>query len=133
MEGRRWAAGPAGQSDQGPSQGPVKHSLFAQKDPNPFANRVPAFPKNAVQEKMDPWKPGVWAPALPENKRNFFADMMQKGASPDSQKRLTEGGVPKRVKTDAEMFQAPKLKYDYQGYTGYKTTGLEDKFNGLFS
>ncbi|KAF2018180.1 hypothetical protein BU24DRAFT_166597 [Aaosphaeria arxii CBS 175.79] len=115
-----------------PRQEPQPHSIFAQRDPNPFSQRVPSFPKNPTREKLDPWKPGVWAPALPENKRNFFQDMMKKGESPESQRKIVEG-VPKVVKRDEELFQKPQLKYDYQGYAGYKTTGLEDTFNGLFS
>jgi hypothetical protein len=103
-------------------------SLFAKPDPNPFRHRVPAAPKSATRQ--DPWKPGVWAPALKESKENFFQKMMN-DSSPNTRESLASSTVPRNVKRDAELFRQPQLKYDNYGTP--KTTGLEDTFNSLFS
>jgi hypothetical protein len=109
-----------------------KHSIFSQPDPNPFRHKVPAFPKNPAQKKLDPWK-SFWAPAAEETKKTFLSEVMQKGSDPDQRKRLQAEAVPKAVKKDEELFQKPQLKYDYQGYVGEKSTGLEDSFNDLLA
>jgi hypothetical protein len=103
-------------------------SLFTKPDPNPFRHRVPAAPKPTIRQ--DPWKPGVWAPALQESKENFFKKMMNDG-SPNTRDTLANSTVPRNVKRDAELFRQPQLKYDDYGTP--KTTGLEDTFNDLFS
>lgn len=50
----------------------------------------------------------------------------------EEEKEKLRGAVPKNVKKDEELFKKPQFKYDYYGYTGEKTTGLEDGFNHLF-
>ncbi|KAI1531389.1 repeatdomain containing protein [Pyrenophora tritici-repentis] len=118
------------------------HSIFAQKNPNPFRHRVPAKPPNSLASarklQQNPWKPSVWEPALAVNKTNFFKEEAKakigNGAGGSGVGEVTglDGlGVPKNVKRDAELFASPKLKYDYYGTM--KDTGLEDTFNAMFS
>ena len=107
------------------------HSIFAKKDPNPFRHKVPAFPKHPVRQKQDPWKQGVWDPTPSQTKKTFLDDMMQKGADAEVRERLQKDAVPRKVLKDEELFAKPKLQYDYQGYVGQKSTGLEDSFDNL--
>jgi hypothetical protein len=118
-----------------PSPPPPKqpHSIFAKPDPNPFHSKVPAFPKNPIRQKQDPWRPGLWAPVGEERKNTFFADIMKTGENAESRARLQQEGVPRNVQSDEALFKKPQFKYDYTGYTNPKTTGLEDSFNDLFS
>ncbi|KAF2273244.1 uncharacterized protein EI97DRAFT_469808 [Westerdykella ornata] len=137
------------QSAPSPAPPPKKqYSLIKQQDPNPFRHKVPAFPKGPLQEKRNPWKPGIWSPASQETKNAFRDDMMKKGAGGDvegsgnvnglaeeerrERERLRESAVPSGVRKGEELFKQPKFKYDYYGYIGEKSTGLEDRFNGLF-
>jgi len=130
-----------------PSQPPPQqqHSIFAQKDPNPFRHRVPAKPPTSLASaqklRANPWKPSVWEPPLAVNKTNFFKEEAKARTNGSSGKGGGGGvgeiqgldglGVPKNVKRDAELFASPKLKYDYYGTM--KDTGLEDTFNAMFS
>lgn len=106
-----------------------QHSIFSKPDPNPFRHKIPAAPKAPAQAKANPWNPGVWAPPLKATTTNFFKDN-RKGEE-HGDRGLQGIGVPKNIQKDAEMFQAPKLKYDYYGKL--KETGLESSFNDLFS
>ena len=70
----------------------------------------------------------MWAPPLKETTTNFFKEVKGK----DGREGGLQGvGVPRNVRRDAELFQSPRLKYDFFGEM--KETGLEDTFNGLFS
>jgi len=103
-------------------------SIFSKPDPNPFRHRIPAAPKAPATSLIDPWKPGVWAPPLKETTTNFFKEVKGK----DGREGGLQGvGVPRNVRRDAELFQSPRLKYDFFGEM--KEAGLEDTFNGLFS
>lgn len=120
------------EEEQKPQPKP-KHSLFTQPDPNPFRHKVPAFPKPPAHEKRDPWKSKLWAPAAEEMKKTFLTEVMQTGkADEERRRRLVQEGVPRVVQRDEELFQKPRFKYDYQGYVGEKTTGLEEGFNKLW-
>lgn len=102
------------------------HSIFGKPDPNPFHHRIPAAPKGPAASRVDPWKPGIWAPPLKETTRNFFKENKHaKGAG------LQGVGVPKTIQREAELFEPPKFKYD--NYGSMKETGLEGSFNDLFS
>ncbi|KAJ4357781.1 uncharacterized protein N0V89_002357 [Didymosphaeria variabile] len=92
-------------------------------DANPFSRRIPGAP-------------GSWhKPALPphpeERKRNFFEEDREKNR--EAGMGLRDRGVPRRVEREAELFKAPQFKYDAQGYTRARETGLEEGFNDLFS
>lgn len=110
-----------------------RHSLFSKPDSNPFRHKVPAAPKAPAQQKVDPWRRGVWDPPLKESTPNFFKgeeSRVQSGAVGET-KGLEGFGVPKAVKRDAELFASPKLKYDYYG--SMRDTGLEDQFEESFN
>jgi hypothetical protein len=112
------------------------HSIFAQRDPNPFAHKVPAFPKGPQAQKRDPWIQGVSNSAqLQTVKKSLLDDVIRRGErlTQEEREQAMENNVPRNVKKSAELFKEPQFKYDYQGYTEEKTTGLEDTFNDLFS
>lgn len=110
-----------------PDPSPV--SIFSGLDQNPFRRRVPAAPKAPAAAKVDPWRKPPWAPPFEERKRNFFEE--DKQMNQDLGTGLKGRGVPKRVEREAELFAAPKFKYDSYGKA--KNTGLEDSFGSLFS
>ncbi|KAF2704773.1 hypothetical protein K504DRAFT_415963 [Pleomassaria siparia CBS 279.74] len=112
---------------EAPSQSPPPpHSIFKQPSANPFHHPVPPAPKPNIPGRQNPWTPGVWTPALPENKENFLNKVMQGRADPTAREALKNNAVPRNVKRNAEIFNDPKLKYDDYGTP--KTTGLEDSF-----
>ncbi|KAF2692101.1 hypothetical protein K458DRAFT_325951 [Lentithecium fluviatile CBS 122367] len=134
---------PPSSPPQQPQYAPIREpvSLFSKPDPNPFRHKVPPAPKAPLASKLDPWKPGVWAPPLKESTTNFFKEERKgRGAGAGAGDRVEEGerggglqgvGVPRKVQRDAELFAPPRLRYDHFGEM--KETGLEDTFNGLFS
>lgn len=109
------------------------HSIFTERDPNPFHHKVPAAPKAPAHAKAAPWKAGIWAPPVQGTTQNFFRDdhNARNGGGVGEMTGLDGLGVPKNVKRDAELFASPKLKYDYYGTM--RDTGLEDRFEETFN
>ncbi|KAF2117590.1 Ima1 N-terminal domain-containing protein [Lophiotrema nucula] len=114
---------------------PYSHSIFSQKDPNPFRHRVPAAPVRVNPYYINPWKAGIWQPVKPDPSTQAVEEALAKGRAVDQAQiqELRERGVPTQVKKEAALFKKPQFKYDYQGYgAAPQSTGLEDKFGDMF-
>jgi hypothetical protein len=111
------------------------HSIFPQKDPNPFHHPVPAAPKAPAQAQANPWNRGHWAPPVKGTTPVFFNQNHEGNGGVGEPKGLQGVGVPKNIQRNAELFASPKMKYDFYGTM--KETGLEarleDTFNNIFT
>ncbi|KAF2266648.1 hypothetical protein CC78DRAFT_614829 [Lojkania enalia] len=111
---------------------PQPHSIFMQPSSNPFHHRVPAAPVRADRVGRSPWSAGIWHQTPPETQKTFLNEIMRKGQASPGERERVRTATPRDVVRSNQLFAKPQLQYDWQGYTGEKSTGLEDRFGALF-
>lgn len=115
------------------NRAPPVSLLGGRPDPNPFNRRVPPPAKGGIYKRPSPWKAGVWDPPPASTKKLFQEEVLKNGDGGGETEEANVVGVPKSVKKESEFFKKPQFVYDFYGYVGEKTTGLEEGFGGLFT
>jgi hypothetical protein len=85
------------------------------------------MPQHPAREKANPFKPPIFAQALPEIRSGFLENFRWANERPDSPQGLVGAGRS-TVRRDEELFRQPQLVHDWRGYIGEKRTGFEDRF-----